>query len=73
MNLFEALTPGLKEEIWMELYQESVIRILMRSYNPELIRGWGISELAVAPDGRILVKWFNRVIPLNDEELAKIF
>lgn len=73
MDLFEVLTPGLQNSIWVDNYPEVIKDILMRAYKPELIRNWGISDLTIAPDGKILTKWFKRLVPLNDEELAKIF
>lgn len=56
--------------LWDEISKRMMIAHLESTYKPEHIRHHGISD--VIPNGEdFLIKWYPRIVPLTDEELAK--
>lgn len=55
---------------WDEKYKSTILLSIEDTYNTEVIREWGISDLIINGD-KALVKWYKRLIPLTDEQLKE--
>lgn len=57
---------------WTEMNEHSVRRKIEQAYHSDVIREWGISEIAFNKAGdKILAKWYKRFKPLTDSELKE--
>lgn len=57
---------------WTEQYKATILKILERGFNPNVIKEYGISE--IIPHGNeFLIHWYKRIIPLTDEQLKEMY
>lgn len=53
---------------WDENFKSTIILLLECSYQKDVLREWGISDLVVNGN-KILLQWYKRLLPLTDEEI----
>lgn len=71
-DFFEVNKGLLQREIWSENFTSVILLSIERTYKPDLIREWGISEMIVHGE-KTLLKWHKRIIPLNEQQMLKRF
>jgi len=53
---------------WVDRPRSSVIRAIEMGFVDDVLRSWMITDV-VMNQGRVLLKWEKRVIPLTDQEI----
>ena len=57
--------------LWDEMSKTVLIAHIEYNYKSDHIRNFGVSDVVPNGDG-FLIKWYRRIFPLDDEQLAKI-
>jgi len=67
-TFLEQKQQSIEDGFWEENHKGVIYSQLELNYKTEIIREWGICGLTTTGD-KILVKWYKRFRPLDDEEL----
>lgn len=67
-NKIERLNLG--QEFWDEMGKKTIIHIIERGYNADILKIWYISDLVMNGD-QVLIKWTKRFKVLSDEEIKE--
>lgn len=69
-DLFDIHRPVLERDLWAPIYAGVVIKAVMLTCKPEIIRNWVLTGFA---KDNTLAHWEKRFQPLTDEELKEFY
>jgi len=54
---------------WTDMHKESLMFAAEQRYKREIVRVWGIVDIAILADKKVVMNWQKRIFPLTEEEL----